>query len=178
MTTISKWLVALALLTGSMTGNAEMVDGTFSGELYAGQGTQNGVDITSLLGQSLTGTFSFDSEALPLTSGSSGTYYSNTFQVMNPSIPLIISVAVGGNTFTVDGTFYSTLTTSDGPVSTFFSAAAQTLSDQVALVVGIRRIACRRCIDVISELIPSEILGMAFCDLWQHGGIPLVPISY
>jgi len=115
--------IAIGLLGGSTAATSQVVDGTFSGELYAAQGTQDGVNLASLVGQPITGTFSFNARSLPLTSGGAGMAFSD-FVANDALHPLAISVTVDGDTFTVDGTSVSTLVTSSGAGSTYFYLGA------------------------------------------------------
>lgn len=107
---------ALAWSPKGESGDATVIDGTFSGTVYSASGTENAVDLSTLIGLPITGTFSYDSRALPLVSGGAGTCCSD-FIANFPASPMVISDTVGGNTFTVNGTGSSALHTSMGPLA-------------------------------------------------------------
>jgi hypothetical protein len=112
---------------------ATEIDGTFSGEVYAAQGTQDNVNLAALVGLPITGTFSFNSRALPLTSGGAKSNFSD-FVATNPLDPLVISVTVTGNTFSLAGLTDSTLVTSKGVDGSFFYLqSSRAPSDEIDL---------------------------------------------
>jgi hypothetical protein len=128
-------LLAAVLLSVSVVSGAHatIIEGTFSGVVYAASpelpanGSVPALDLRSLIGLPIFGTFSYDSKALPLASGGSGTCCS-TFSASQSASPMIISIAVGrrcGPTFTVTGTGFSTLVVNTVSGQNFFHAATQ-----------------------------------------------------
>jgi hypothetical protein len=114
---------------------ASIVDGTFSGTVYAVSDPDNALGLSSLIGLPITGTFNFNGRDLPLTAGGAGTCCSD-FIANFPTHPVIISDSVGGNTYTISGTGVSALHTSSGAVSTYFNLSAQNVNGETVLPGG------------------------------------------
>ncbi len=114
---------------------ATIIEGTFSGTVYTVSDPDNVSGLNAFLGLPIIGTFSYDSQALPLVSGGSGTCCSDFIENF-PTTPLSISVTVGGITYAMEGTGTSALHTSMGPVSTFFSLQSQNVYGSTALPGG------------------------------------------
>jgi hypothetical protein len=127
-------LAAVLLSVGVVSGaHAASIVGTFSGVVYGASpalranGSVSALDLRSLIGLPIFGTFTYDSNALPLTFGGGGTCCS-TFSASQSASPMIISITVGrlcGPAFTVTGTGYSTLVVNTVSGQNFFHATTQ-----------------------------------------------------
>ena len=91
--------------------HAAIIQGTFSGTVYAANATYDGIYLPSLIGLPIEGSFHFDSDALPpvtVAQGGCGLPCSQFF-ASSATIPVVISSTVGGRIFTVSGTAFSAL---------------------------------------------------------------------
>ena len=128
-------LAALLVLGVSVVSGAyaTTIEGAFSGVVYAASpelranGSVSPLDLGSLIGLPIYGTFTYDSIALPLVSGGAGTCCS-TFSASGSASPMVISITVGrfcGPIFTVTGTGLSTLVVNTVVGQNFFHATTQ-----------------------------------------------------
>lgn len=128
MSTISKWLIALALLSGPFSAQAALIEGTYSGTVVAGGfGMIGPLDAgTVATGAPISGTFSYDSTIFVL-GGSNG---NGNFTKTGSANPVVITITVAGSTFTIHGTIQSVLTLvalpsgSENPNNHFYLEAA------------------------------------------------------
>lgn len=84
--------VALLLLGMHNPSPAALVNGTFSGSVYNAWGSTQGLDLVILNGQTMIGSFSFDSSTLTSCCTDGATY--NAALVYSPTIPVQISQTV------------------------------------------------------------------------------------
>ena len=127
MNAISKWLVALALLAGPVVANAALIEGTYSGTVVAGgSGMIGTLDASTVsAGSPISGTFSYDSQIFVL----GGLNQNGFFLATGSANPVVITITVGGSTFTVHGTIQSVLNlvalpSSNNPNNHFYLEAA------------------------------------------------------
>jgi hypothetical protein len=86
--------LVVALSGLALSAQAGQVVGGFNGIVNSGSGTYAGIDLESLNGMAISGTFSFDSSAL----STDGVTYT-------PLTPLIFSEIIGDNIFTISGNY-------------------------------------------------------------------------
>ena len=79
--------------------NATVITGSFNGDITGASGSENGLDLTGLVGLAFSGTFSFDSASLVLTASSSANRA--LYDVSSGFPPIVITQAVGGYTFSI-----------------------------------------------------------------------------
>jgi hypothetical protein len=156
-------LLAVSLLAMSTWANATVIEGTFSGVVMQTSGTANGVDLSTLAGLTITGTFTFDSDALPLIVGGPGTGNSS-FIANGSSDPVVISDSVGGMSYTVSGTVVSQLdidtNIDDAHPDNYFRLAAQNVAGGPVLPG-----------DVAGEII-VPLFNVEGAPFWSQNGDP------
>jgi hypothetical protein len=127
MHTISRLLMALALVSGPYVARAAAVEGTFSGTVVPGGfGTIGTLDASTVAaGTRISGTFSYDSQIFVL----GGLNENGYFIATGSANPVVITITVAGSTFTVHGTIQSELNlvalpSSNNPNNHFYLSAA------------------------------------------------------
>ncbi|MFN0302255.1 MAG: PEP-CTERM sorting domain-containing protein [Burkholderiales bacterium] len=100
-------IAGLTSILLSSASNAGVIAGTFSGSIYSAYGSLSGLELSTVIGATITGNVIYDSDWLPLVSGGTAPSVSTFLALQNTSSPLVIASTFGGATYTISGTSFS-----------------------------------------------------------------------
>lgn len=132
----------LSVVASAATARAAIVDGNFTGIVYQGYGVADGVDLSTLYGSTVDGTFSFDTATLTRSAlfNADGSPNTNASQWLgSPTAPIVITETVAGHTFTFLGLVPNSLVDvqdNNAGTNAFHITASPTSSTFASMALG------------------------------------------